>query len=142
MKLKSAFSVPLLILGLGLGLWAMGNASRANAEEPAFASAIAQDATEGSATAPDLSGNWQMSWTARNGNQRQATLEIKQKGSKLSGNFQGERGSASLKGTVQGSQVSFRAKIRRRSVSFSGTVEGGKMSGTTEAGTPWAATRE
>jgi hypothetical protein len=88
-----------------------------------------------------LSGNWQLTWVAENGNQRQASMQIKQDGSKLGGKFQGERGSAPLKGTRDGSQVSFSVKLRRREVSFSGTINGDTMSGTTAQGASWTASR-
>jgi hypothetical protein len=101
-----------------------------------------QDAAQENSAAPSLSGNWQMSWTAANGNQRQITMEIKQDGNKLSGKFETERGSATLKGSLQGNQVSFSVKLPRRQASFTGTVEGNKMSGTTEQGAPWTASRQ
>ena len=69
-------------------------------------------------------------------------MQIKQDTGKLSGTFQGERGSASLKGKLEGNQVSFTVKLPRRQVSFTGTIDGGKMSGTTEQGASWTATRQ
>jgi hypothetical protein len=101
-------SVPLLICALFVTAGAGGGASNANAERPgvAISGTFAQDSTA-SAT---VSGNWQMSWTAGNGNKRQATMQIKQDGSKLSGAFQVERGSAPLAGSLQGNQVSISAK--------------------------------
>jgi hypothetical protein len=116
-------------------------ASEALAESPVpFAcNMLVQEAAEDNASAPNLSGTWQMSWTTRNGNQRTGTIQIKQGGSTLSGTFQGERGSAPLKGRLQGNQVSFSVELPRRQVSFAGTVEGGKMSGTTGEGVSWTA---
>jgi hypothetical protein len=104
--------------------------------------APAQDASSASATVPNLSGNWQLSWTAANGEQRQATMQIKQDGKKLSGTFEAPRGSVSLKGTCNGNQISFTVKLPRRQASFTGTVDGDKMTGTTEQGAPWTATRQ
>ena len=126
--------------GLLAGAGAAGGALHAYAEQPGAAvwAAAAQD----SAASATVSGSWQLSWTAASGNQRQATMQIKQDGSKLSGKFQGERGSASLTGSLQGNQVSFNVKLRKRQVSFSGTVDGDKMSGTTEQGASWSATRQ
>jgi len=98
----------------------------------------AQDNT----VSPDLTGTWQISWTANSGEQRQASMEITQKGRKLTGTFEGARGSVPLKGTLDGNQVSVHVKLRRRQLSFTGTVNGDKMSGTTERGVAWSATRQ
>jgi hypothetical protein len=68
-------------------------------------------------------------------------MEIKQDGSKLSGSFEGQRGSLPLSGKLDGDQVSLTVKIRRHDVSFSGTVNGDKMSGPTARGGSWTATR-
>jgi hypothetical protein len=69
-------------------------------------------------------------------------MQIKQDGKKLSGSFQGKRGSAPLKGRLSGNQVSFNVKTRKHEASFTGTVNGDKMSGTTEQGASWTATRQ
>lgn len=138
MKLFS--SVPLLMCALFVTAGTVSGAPNAIAEQPSVATpgAPAQD-NPASAT---VSGSWQVSWTAGNGNQRKATMQLKQDGNKLSGKFQGERGSTSLTGSLQGNQVSFSVKLRKRQASFTGTVDGGKMSGATEQGTPWTATRQ
>jgi hypothetical protein len=68
-------------------------------------------------------------------------MEIKQDGTKLSGKFQGERGSAAVTGSLDGNQVSLKVRLPRRQVSFSGIVNGDKMNGTTEQGDSWTATR-
>jgi hypothetical protein len=117
--------------------------SKVTAQEPGTAatSQPAQDAAQDNSAAPNIAGNWQVSWTAANGNQRQVTMRIKQNGSKLSGTFQSERGSVPLKGSLKGNQVSINVKLRRRQASFTGTVDGDKMSGTTEEGASWTATR-
>lgn len=104
----------------------------------ASAQATAQDNT----AAPDLTGSWQISWTANSGDQRQASVQITQKGSKLRGTFQGPRRSVPLKGTLDGNQVSLTVKLRERQLTFTGTVSGDKMSGTTESGVAWSATRQ
>jgi hypothetical protein len=113
--------------------------TRSFAEAP---SAPVQDASSANSAAPNLSGHWQVAWTAANGNQRQASIQFKQDGKKLSGTFEAARGSASLKGTCDGNQISFTVKLPRRQVSFTGTVDGDKMSGTTEQGASWSATRQ
>lgn len=114
-------------------------ATRSLAESPSMP---IQDASSASSTAPNLSGNWQMSWAGPNGNQRQVSMQLKQNGKKLSGTFEGPRGSVSVKGTCDGNQVSFTVKLPRRQASFSGNVDGDKMSGTTEQGASWTATRQ
>ena len=101
-----------------------------------------QDASSASSTAPNLSGNWQMSFSGPNGNQRQVSMQLKQNGKKLSGTFEGPRGSVAVKGTCDGNQVSFTVKLPRRQASFTGTVDGDKMSGTTGQGASWSAVRQ
>lgn len=129
----SFFVCSLVIVG-GIAL-----AARSYAGTP---SAPAQDSPSTGSTASSLSGNWQMSWTGPNGNQRQVSMQLKQDGKKLSGTFEGPRGSVPLKGTCDGNQVSFTVKLPKRQASFSGTVDGDKMSGTTEQGASWSATRQ
>lgn len=119
-----------------------GGITVATSSFPEAPGAPAQDASSGSSTAPSLSGNWQMSWTGPNGNQRQVAMQLKQDGKKLSGAFEGPRGSVPVKGTCDGSQVSFTVKLPRRQASFTGSVDGDKMSGTTEQGASWTATRQ
>lgn len=106
------------------------------------AAALAPAAAQDSTTAQDVNGSWQISWTAKNGNQRQATMRIKQRRNKLSGDFEGARGSVPLKGTLDGDQVSVTVKLPRRQLTFTGTVDGNKMNGTTERGVAWSATRQ
>lgn len=104
--------------------------------------ALIPAAAQDNPTAPDVSGSWQISWTAKDGNQRQATMQIKQKGNKLSGDFEGARGSVPLKGTLDENHISVTVKLRRRQLTFTGTVDGEKMRGTTERGAGWSATRQ
>jgi len=106
------------------------------------ASSAPQETAPDSQAAPSLTGSWQVTWTARNGTGRQATLDLKQEGDKLSGSFQGERGSVPIKGSVKGTEITFDVKMPRRKISFSGTVDGDKMSGTTEQGASWTAARQ
>jgi hypothetical protein len=110
---KQVAAIFLLILGAASGLWA-------------------QDAAQNSDQPASLAGTWQMSWQGRRGDE-QGTLKIQQDGSKLSGSFDGPRGSSALTGTVQGSQVSFNVQMKGRrtfTVVYTGTVDGDKMSGT------------
>jgi|SRR5579883_2289572 len=133
LRLLTLSTALLIVLATG------GLPSQAIAESPATGSTpILQDQ---GAAASSISGNWQISWTGRRG-QMQATLQLTQNGSKLTGSIQAERGSASVSGTVKGDQVSFTAKMPRRAVTFSGTIAGNKMSGTTAEGSPWTATRQ
>lgn len=139
--MKFNYSIALLAFALTVstGRFAV---SRVMAQASEGGAAPQQDGAQENSAAPNVGGDWQMSWTAAKGNQRQVSMQIKQNGSKLSGSFQGERGSAPLKGTLEGKQVSFTVKLPRRQVSFSGKVDAGKMSGTTENGASWTATRE
>lgn len=140
MKFHSSFSS----FALAAALFAGGllSSSKAVAEPLEAAASPAQDAAQDGAAASNLSGNWQISWTGRRGNQMQGTLQIKVNGSSLSGTFQAAQGSAPISGSLQGSQISFSVKMRKRQATFSGTVNGDKMSGTTQQGSPWSATRQ
>lgn len=141
--MKSNSSISLLMCALLITIGSL-NVLRVAARSPE-ASVIGAPRLEtepGNNPSPSVSGNWQVSWAAANGNQRQVSMQIKQDASKLSGTFQGERGSASLKGKLEGNQVSFTVKLPRRQLSFTGTVDGDKMSGTTEQGASWTATRQ
>jgi len=109
-------------------------------DETPSAGSYVQEGTQDSPAA-DLSGNWQVSFAGKQGS-RQATMQIKQDSSKVSGSFEGERGSAPVSGTLNGSDISFTVKAPRREISFTGTVHGNKMSGTTEQGGSWSATRQ
>jgi hypothetical protein len=116
----------------------VNGAWKATAELPAAAS---QDSAPDSGT-PSLSGTWQMSWTSKEGNQKQGTMQLKQDGSKVSGSVQAQRGTFSLGGNLQGKQVSIDVKVPLHKMSFTGTVDGSKMSGTTSQGKPWSAIRQ
>jgi hypothetical protein len=114
---------------------------QANAEQPippAISSAMGQD----NSTPASASGAWGMTWTDKNGDAKEGTLQIQQSGNQLSGKFSGQRGMFPLSGTLQGGQVSITVKAYGRKISFAGTLDGDKMSGTTEAGKPWNATRQ
>ena len=118
----------------------IGATAMAHGEHGRVAAAVPQSSDGDSAA--NISGNWEVSFTGRNGGERQVAMQLKQQGSKLSGTFQGQRGSAPLSGTVQGNEVAFNVKMKRRDASFTGTVEGDKMSGKTEQGASWTATRQ
>lgn len=94
---------------------------------------LAQDSPSNSSQAANIGGAWQISWEGRGGTQ-QATIQIQQDGSKLSGTFQDSGGSSSqLTGSVAGNNVSFSVQVQARrtmTLAFTGTVDGDKMSGT------------
>jgi hypothetical protein len=93
---------------------------------------LAQDSESNQSQSTNVGGSWQLSWQGRDGSQ-QATIQIQQDGSKLSGTFQGPRGSSALNGSVNGNNVSFSVQMQGRrtiTLAFTGTVDGDKMSGT------------
>jgi hypothetical protein len=137
-------TVPLLICALLVATGDVNATGKAAAQQPYLSQsgAPAQDAAKDSNSVAAVSGNWQISWTDDNGDSMQALFQIQQHGTKLSGSFEAKRGSAPLTGTLQGKEVSLRVKARKRQISFTGTVDGDKMTGTTEQGKSWAATRE
>ena len=91
----------------------------------------AQDSQANNSSPANVGGSWQISWQGRNDAQ-QATMQIQQDGSKLSGTFEDESGSSSVNGSVAGNKVSFSVQLQGRPVTlaFTGTVDGDKLSGT------------
>lgn len=140
--MKSYWPIPFVVCSLlaAGGIIAMAHSLAPAPAVFAASSPVREDAQDNPG-APSLTGNWQMSWTGANG-ERQSSMQLKQDGSKLSGKLQGERRAATVTGSIQGNQVSFNVKLRRRQVTFSGTVEGDRMTGTTEQGSNWSATRQ
>lgn len=124
---------------------------------------LAQDSGSGDSQPANLGGSWQLSWQGRGGSQ-QATIQIQQDGSTLSGTFQDSSGpsSSQLTGTINGNNVSFSVQVQGRrtmTIAFTGTVNGDKMSGTLQpqggggggrrggqgggqGNTPWTAVRQ
>jgi hypothetical protein len=93
---------------------------------------LAQDSESNHSQPVNIGGAWQLSWQGRDGSQ-QATIQIQQDGAKLSGAFQGPRGSSALTGSVSGNNVSFSVQMQGRrtiTLAFTGTIDGDKMSGT------------
>lgn len=92
---------------------------------------LAQDSESNNSQPANIGGAWQISWQARGGSQ-QATMQIQQDGSKLSGTFQDSGGSSPLTGSVAGNNVSFSVQIQGRpmTLAFTGTIDGDKMNGT------------
>jgi hypothetical protein len=92
---------------------------------------LAQDSQSNNSQPVNIGGAWQVSWQGRNGTQ-QATMQIQQDGSKLSGTFQDSGGSSPVTGSLAGNNVSFSVQIQGRpmTLAFTGTIDGDKMSGT------------
>jgi hypothetical protein len=92
---------------------------------------LAQDSQSNNSQPANVSGAWQISWQARSGTQ-QATMQIQQDGSNLSGRFQDASGSSSVTGSLAGNNVSFSVQIQGRpmTLAFTGILDGDKMSGT------------
>ena len=93
---------------------------------------LAQDSESNHSQPVNIGGAWQLSWPGRDGSQ-QATIQIQEDGSKLSGTFQGSRGSSALTGSVSGNNVLFSVQMqghRSITLAFTGTIDGDKMSGT------------
>jgi hypothetical protein len=83
-----------------------------------------------------------LSWINKEGSQKEATMQLKQDGFKLSGSVHAELGTFSLNGALQTNQVTITVKVPMHKVSFTGTIDGDKMSGTTGQGKPWSAIRQ
>jgi hypothetical protein len=140
---KSILSISLMGCALLITMAIFSSATKASAHEPGagVSNRQQQEGADDNTSSANISGDWQGSWTSADGNQHPIMMQIKQKGSKLTGTFTGQRGSTSLKGGINGHQVSFSMKARRQ-ISFTGTVDGNKMSGTFDQGAPLTATRQ
>jgi hypothetical protein len=83
-------------------------------------------------SAADITGLWKISYTTENGLTREATLDLKLEGDRLSGTLASDRGKALLEtGKVNGDEVSF-SLLRKGNgdeipVNFSGKIEGATM---------------
>ena len=75
-----------------------------------------------------------MSWQARLGTE-QATIELEQHGSALSGTFHDPRHSCPLSGTIEGNNISFDVPFKGRAPTPSPlrVLDGDKISGTSQA---------
>jgi len=84
------------------------------------------------ASAADVAGTWKLAYTTENGLTREATLDLKLDGDRLSGVLASDRGKAQIEtGKVNGDEISF-SLLRRGNgdeitINFSGKVEGGTM---------------
>jgi hypothetical protein len=102
--------------------------------------AISQDAHPSENNDAAVAGTWHMSLHMAHGDS-EATLELQQDGSKLSGVLKGHR-TMSISGNIVGNHISFTAKHFMMSMTFDGTVDGKTMHGTTSRQGSWSATRE
>jgi hypothetical protein len=103
------------------------------------AAVLAQDSEP-----PKVGGKWQMSMETPHGVVK-GPFNVQQNGAKLTGTFDAEQfGKLSATGLVDGNKVSFSLTVPNgpQAFGFSGTMDGSKMSGTTEMGGAWSATRE
>jgi hypothetical protein len=84
------------------------------------------------AQAADIAGSWKLSFVTENGLTREATLDLKLEGDRLSGTLASDRGTARIEdGKVSGDDVSF-SLLRKGNgdeirVTYQGKVEGGTM---------------
>jgi hypothetical protein len=108
---------------------------------------LAQDSEQSKAELTNVAGKWQLSWKGVMWQTRRGTLQIRQDGSKLSGEFVGDKsfplsGSFPIAGTVEGNKVSFSFEpMAGMKIGFTGTVEDQKMSGKTSYDKSWTASR-
>ena len=84
------------------------------------------------ASAADITGSWKLTYTTENGLTREATLELKLDGDRLSGTLSSDRGKAQIEtGKLTGDEISF-SLLRRGNgdeitVNFWGKLEGATM---------------
>jgi hypothetical protein len=108
----------------------------------AASAAASQETVQENAAPPDISGAWHLFWTALNGTEHQGTMQINQNGKTFGGTIKGGgHGTIRLKGTLDGNQISIALKVRRKHFLFNGMIDGDKMSGTSQQGVAWSATR-
>jgi len=91
-----------------------------------------------------IAGKWQMSMESPHGTVK-GPFQVQQDGAKLTGTFEAEIfGTLSVTGSVDGKKVSFSLSGPNvpHAFTFSGTLDGSKMSGKTEMGGEWSASRE
>src|ERR1700690_156153 len=80
---------------------------------------------------PHLNGAWTISWQARVGMER-GTIQIQQKGSHLTGVYQGHGKPGSLSGVIKDGNISFNLEFQTDppyTIVFKGTIDGDKMAG-------------
>ena len=138
MKLVSAKSA---ILGaLFSAVVATSTVLALSATQLVYASPVA--AAQDDAAPANVSGKWKLTFTAPDGSPKQGVLDLQQDGSSLTGSYTGPRGTFSAKGNIRGTQVTFTLSAMGRKLTFSGGADGGILSGTTQNGAFWSASRE
>jgi hypothetical protein len=89
------------------------------------------------ALAIDISGDWNFKATSPEG-EHPAKLTITQKGEKITGVFNSDRGEYKVEGTVKGKEIKFALQYTGGDepmlIPFNGKLEGNKMSGEYQAG--------
>ena len=96
------------------------------------------------ATWAQIAGKWQMTMESPHGVVK-GPFEVQQDGGKLTISFDAEAfGKLAGTGSVESNKVSFSLSVPNgpQGFGFSGTLDGSKMSGTTEMGGAWSATRD
>jgi len=96
------------------------------------------------ATSAQVAGKWQMTMESPHGVVK-GPFKVEQDDGKLTISFDAEAfGKLSGTGSVDGNKVSFSLTVPNgpQEFGFSGTVDGSKMTGTTEMGGAWSATRD
>jgi hypothetical protein len=143
-SLKRTFSGTVLIATVivvsAAGALVLQGANAETSSTGAIASLV-QDASPSAGETASVTGKWLLSWQGKK-RSRPATFQIQQDGSKLTGTCEARDGSESLSGSLQGDQVSISVGGRKRTITFTGTVQGNRMSGTTNTGSSWTATRQ
>ena len=93
--------------------------------------------------ADSIAGKWTLAMDSPHGPVK-GDLQIQQDGAKVTGSYVVEPfGTLALTGAVEGKKVSFQVTTPDGGAfAFTGTLEGAKMSGTTEVGGSWTATRQ
>ena len=84
-----------------------------------------------SAAPTDISGNWKLRYQTPNGKEREASLDLKQEGGKLSGTLTSERGTAPITdGSMEGSRISLALLRKGNGIEVTVTCKGTLRDGT------------
>jgi hypothetical protein len=95
------------------------------------------DLLPASASAADVSGQWDLRVESRQGTATPVVV-FRQDGERLAGTYRGRMGETALQGTIRGNNIQFTVKLKFRDqdfvVTYTGTVEGSAMKGTVRFG--------
>ena len=84
--------------------------------------------------AANITGKWDFAVETSNGN-GSPKFEFKQDGETLTGNYEGQLGSAKLTGTVKGNDVQFKFSVELGEITYTGTIqEDGTLKGKVKLG--------